>query len=98
MKTKDATATNGGANADNLQQTLEHGVARATVAAHQTIDSMSDAATHAAGTLGGKGDQLHDSGTRIVTRAGGYVREHPVASLGMAVAAGYLLSRLLSSR
>jgi ElaB/YqjD/DUF883 family membrane-anchored ribosome-binding protein len=120
MKTKDAAATNGGANADNLQHTLEHGVERATVAAHHTIDSLSDAAqpaidhlrsgahkavdsagvaaTHAAGALGGKGDQLHDSGTRIVERAGGYVREHPVASLGMAVAAGYLLSRLLSSR
>jgi len=27
-----------------------------------------------------------------------YVRENPVASLGMAVAAGYVLSRLFSSR
>jgi ElaB/YqjD/DUF883 family membrane-anchored ribosome-binding protein len=120
MKTKDTTATNGGASADNLQHTLEHGVERATLAAHHTIDSLSDAAqptidhlragahkavdsaggvaTHAAGALGGKGDQLQDSGKRIVERAGGYVREHPVASLGMAVAAGYLLSRLLSSR
>jgi ElaB/YqjD/DUF883 family membrane-anchored ribosome-binding protein len=98
MKTKDATTTNGGANVDNLQQTLEHGVERATVAAHHTIDSMSDAATHAAGAVGGKGDQLQDSGRRVVERAGGYVREHPVASLGIAVAAGYLLSRLLSAR
>jgi len=120
MKTKNATTTNGGAKGDNLQHTLEHGVERATSAAHHTIDSLSDAAqptidhlrsgahkavdsagnvaTHAAGTLGGKGDQLHDNATKIVERAGGYVREHPVASLGMAVAAGYLLSRLLSSR
>lgn len=120
MKTKDAKATNGGANADNLQHTLEHGVERATAAAHHGIDSVSDAAqpaiehlrasahqavdsaggaaTHAAGALGGKGDQLQDSGKRVVERAGGYVREHPVASLGLAVATGYLLSRLLSSR
>lgn len=120
MKTRDTKATNGGAKDDNLQHTLEHGVERATEAAHHTIDSVSDAAqptiehlrsgahkavdsagvaaTHAAGAVGGKGDQLHDSGKRIAERAGGYVREHPVASLGMAVAAGYLLSRLLSSR
>ena len=115
MKTKDPTATNGG----NMQDTLEHGVERATVAAHHTIDSVSDAAepaiehlrsgahkavdsagvaaTHAAGAVGGTGDHLQDTGKRIVARTGGYVREHPVASLGMAVAAGYLVSRLLSS-
>ncbi len=116
MKNKEAVTGNGG----NFQHTLEHGVDKATVAAHDTIDSVSDAArpaldhlvssahgavdragvaaAHAAGTVGVKGDQLNAGGKRMVERAGGYVREHPVASLGMAVAAGYFLSRLLSSR
>ncbi len=116
MKNKETVSANGG----NFQHTLEHGVDKATVAAHDTIDSVSDAArpaldhlvssahgavdragvaaTHAAGTVGVKGDQLNASGKRVAERAGGYVREHPMASLGMAVAAGYLLSRLLSSR
>ena len=110
------TATNGG----DLEHKLEHGVERATGAAHHSIDSMSDAAqpaienlrsgahtavdsagnaaTHAAGALGVKGDQLQEKGKEIVERAGVYVREHPMASLGMAVAAGYILSRLLTSR
>jgi len=66
--------------------------------AHGAVDSAGVAATHAAETLGVKGDRLNESGKRIVERASGYVREHPVASLGMAVATGYLLSRLLSSR
>lgn len=116
MTNKYGTATNGG----DLEHTLEHGVERATGAAHHTIDSMSDAAkpaienlrsgahkavdsagdvaTHAAGALGVKGDQLQEKGKLIVERTGVYVREHPMASLGMAVAAGYILSRLLSSR
>ena len=116
MKNKKTVAANGG----NFQHTLEHGVDKATIAAHDTIDSVSDAArpaldhlvssahgavdragvaaTHAAGSLGARGDQLNAGGQRMVERASGYVREHPVASLGMAVAAGYFLSRLLASR
>jgi ElaB/YqjD/DUF883 family membrane-anchored ribosome-binding protein len=116
MTNKYGTATNGG----DLEHKLEHGVERATGAAHHTIDSVSDAArpaienlrsgahravdtagdaaAHAAGALGVKGEELQEQGKVIVERAGSYVREHPVASLGMAVAAGYILSRLMSSR
>ncbi len=116
MDSKTPLSANGG----NFQNTLERGVDAATVAAHDTIDSVSDAArpaldqivsgahvavdragvaaAHAAEALGVKGDQLNVSGKRIVDHAGVYVREHPVASLGMAVAAGYFLSWLLSSR
>jgi ElaB/YqjD/DUF883 family membrane-anchored ribosome-binding protein len=73
---------------------LDHLVA----SAHSAVDGAGVAATHAAGTLGVRGDQLNDSGHRMVERAGSYVRENPVVCLGIAVAAGYLLSRLLSSR
>ena len=66
--------------------------------AHVAVDRASVAATHAAGTLGVKGDQLNVSGQKLMDHAEGYVRQHPVASLGMAVAAGYILSRLLSPR
>jgi len=66
--------------------------------AHETVDRAGAAASNAAGTLGVKGDQLNDSGARMIERAGVYVRENPVASIGMAVAAGYILSRLFSSR
>ena len=66
--------------------------------AHGAVDRAGNAATHAGGTLGAKGEQLNAGTQRMVDQAQGYVREHPVASLGMAVAAGYFLSRLLSSR
>ena len=103
-----------------FQENLEHGIDKATVAAHETICSMSDAAhpaldqlassahvavdragvaaTHAAGAVGAKGDQINASGKRAVEQAEAFVHENPMASLGMAVAFGYVLSRLLSSR
>jgi ElaB/YqjD/DUF883 family membrane-anchored ribosome-binding protein len=79
---------------DAARPALDHVVS----SAHGAVDHAGAVATHGAGALGLKGDQLNDSGKKIAERAGSYVREHPVASLGMAVAAGYLLSRLLSSR
>jgi len=66
--------------------------------AHGAVDRAGLTASHVAGTLGVQGDQLNDKGRRMVERAESYVRQNPVASLGMAVAAGYFLSRLLSSR
>ena len=73
---------------------LDHMVANA----HETVDRVGLAAASAAEVLGVKGDQINDSSKRVIERASVYVRENPVASLGMAVAAGYVLSRLLSSR
>ena len=112
--------TNAPVNGGDIQHSLERGAKRATVAAHDAIDSAVDttgpaldnavasahetvdragaAATTVAGAVGVKGDQLNDSGKRIVERASVYVRENPVTSLGIAVAAGYVLSRLFSSR
>ncbi|HLF31187.1 MAG TPA: hypothetical protein VI566_09195 [Xanthomonadales bacterium] len=79
---------------DAARPALDHMVS----GAHGAVDRAGVAAAHAAGTLGMKGDQWNDSGKKIVERAGFYVRQHPVAFLGMAVAAGYFLSRLLSPR
>lgn len=66
--------------------------------AHVAVDRAGDAATQAAKTLGARGDQINASGKRAVEKAGTFVNENPLASLGIAVAFGYLLSRLVSSR
>jgi len=71
---------------------LDHLVANA----HETVDRVGSAASSAAGAVGVKGDQINDGSKRVIERAGVYVRENPVTSLGIAVAAGYVLSRLLS--
>lgn len=72
------------------------GVDRATRSAHDTIDRVASAATHAAerftdGRLTHQAQEWRSTTTS-------YVREHPLTAVGIAVAAGYLLSRLTSYR
>jgi ElaB/YqjD/DUF883 family membrane-anchored ribosome-binding protein len=79
------------------------GVARPAVdriasGAHQAVDKIASVAGQAADTLGVKGEQLMKLQAQAMEQCRGYVRENPVASLGIAIAAGYLLSRLLRSR
>lgn len=73
-------------------------VNRMASSAHDVVDRVAGVATHTAETLGIKGEQLKSAQKRLMEGARDYVREHPVASLGIAVATGYLLSRLLSPR
>jgi len=73
-------------------------VDRMTVSAHEAVDRVSGAANRAVETLGTKGKQLNAAEKRLVAGTQKYVREHPVASVGMAITAGYLLSRIFSRR
>jgi ElaB/YqjD/DUF883 family membrane-anchored ribosome-binding protein len=56
------------------------------------------AATHAAGAIGQKGEQLRNAEQQFIEDCRAYIHENPVASLGIAVGAGFLLSRLISGR
>jgi ElaB/YqjD/DUF883 family membrane-anchored ribosome-binding protein len=62
------------------------------------VDRVAGAATQAAETLGVKGEQIKTAQQKVVEGAREYMNEHPVATLGAAVAVGFVLSRLLSSR
>lgn len=73
-------------------------VERVASGAHQVVDRVAGVATRAAETLGVKGEQLKSAEKKLMEGAREYVNQHPVASLGIAMAAGYLLSRLLSSK
>jgi ElaB/YqjD/DUF883 family membrane-anchored ribosome-binding protein len=82
---------------DSLADAARPALDNVASGAHGAVDRVGSAAVHAAGSLGEKGDQLNVSGKKIAERAGFYIREHPLASLGIAMASGYVLSRLLSS-
>lgn len=69
-----------------------------SIAAHEAVDKIATATTKAAEAIGEKGDQLKNAEQQLMENCRGYVRENPLTSLGIAAAAGFLLSRLLSSR
>lgn len=71
---------------------------KASHAAHETVDKIAGATNKAAERIGEKGEQLKNAEQNLLNNCRVYARENPVASLGIAVAAGFLLSRLLSSR
>ncbi len=82
--------------ADALSEKAHGGIDRLSSGAHQVIDRAAGAATVAAERLGAKSRDLLATRDEWTDVTRGYVREHPLAALGVALAAGYLLSRMLS--
>lgn len=73
-------------------------VDRLSKGAHDTIDRAADYAASAADRVSEKYDELYQMQEDWVEAGREYVREHPVAALGMALAAGYLLSMIMRRR
>ena len=83
---------------DKISDAAHPAVDRVASGAHQAVAKITSAAGQAAETLGVKGEQLKEAQGRAMELGRDYVRDNPVVSLGIAIAAGFLLSRLLSSR
>ena len=66
--------------------------------AHEAYDKVADATSHAAEALGEKGEQLISAEQKLMKNCRGYISDNPITSVSIAVAAGFLLSRLLSRR
>ena len=71
---------------------------KASHSAHEAVDKIASATNQAAEALGEKGEQLKNAEQQLMESCRGYVQDNPITSLGIAVAAGFLLSRLLSGR
>jgi ElaB/YqjD/DUF883 family membrane-anchored ribosome-binding protein len=67
---------------------------KATARVHGAVDQVADAAAPAAQWLEEQGETLTTSGEKLVDNTCKYIAAHPLQSLGLAVAAGYLISRL----
>jgi ElaB/YqjD/DUF883 family membrane-anchored ribosome-binding protein len=73
-------------------------VDNAANSAHEAVDKIASTTNQAAETLAGKGEQLKNSEQQLMENCRSYVRDNPITSLGLAAAAGFLLSRLMSGR
>jgi ElaB/YqjD/DUF883 family membrane-anchored ribosome-binding protein len=85
----------------NMDRTIE----RTSERAHQAVDRAAGAASSVAERLGERVDSLAERGEELrelpenwLEGAREYVRENPVASLGIALAAGYILSMIMRSK
>lgn len=83
---------------DKMSAVARPAVDRMAAGAHQAVDRVAEVAHRAAESVGTTGGQIKEAHTRLMADCSGYVRVNPIKSLGIAAAAGFLLSRLLSSR
>lgn len=66
-------------------------------AAEGVADKIAGAASQAGEALGEKGHQLKEKEQQAMNNCRAYIREYPIASIGVALAAGFALSQLAHS-
>lgn len=66
--------------------------------AHEAVDWAADATNNATANLSDKGHELKATQEKWMAQAREYMQENPATSFGIALAGGYLLSRILGSR
>lgn len=73
-------------------------VDRILTGAHQAVDKLSGLATVAADTVSEKSVQLKEAHAKLMASGRDQVSEKPAVAVGIAVAAGIIIGRILSSR
>ncbi|HEY0878669.1 MAG TPA: hypothetical protein VGE10_09475 [Zeimonas sp.] len=90
---------------DDMARKAEHAADRMADKAHQTVDRLSDKvqptmdalsekASQAVDAVSQRADQLRGSGEAALETTRNYVRENPIAAIGIAAVAGLLLGRM----
>ena len=82
----------------STQGSTDKTIDRASSTAHDAIDRSTQTASQYAERFGEKADEWLEMKDTWVEGTREYVRENPIAALGIAVAAGYVLSMLMRSR
>ncbi len=90
-------ATRKGNNTDAISG-LAPVVERVAAGAHDAVDKAANAATAAAKLVEKRGEQLKAVQARYLDGCREQVRDNPLAAIGIAVAAGFLISLLLNRR
>jgi ElaB/YqjD/DUF883 family membrane-anchored ribosome-binding protein len=82
----------------HMSEKAHAGIDRFTSSAHNTVDRVASAASSAAERFHVADSKFAHSAQEWKEQTCSYVRAHPMTAVGIAVAAGYLLSRLTHSR
>lgn len=77
------------------QNTAHQSIDKVSDAAHQTVDKLAGAAAPAADWVSENARKLKNMEQQLVSDASNYVRQHPLAAVGIAVVAGMIISKLI---
>jgi ElaB/YqjD/DUF883 family membrane-anchored ribosome-binding protein len=77
-----------------VSEKAHEGIEKVSDGAHGAVERIASAAVSAADRVGDMGQQWMSAKDEWIDTGRGYVREHPVAAVGIALSVGYLLSRL----
>jgi ElaB/YqjD/DUF883 family membrane-anchored ribosome-binding protein len=80
--------------ANDVANKAKPAIDRVASMAHQAVDKAASATAPAADWLSEKGESLRSTEKKLVADTCNYVSTNPVKSLGIAVAAGFLISLL----
>jgi ElaB/YqjD/DUF883 family membrane-anchored ribosome-binding protein len=80
---------------DTREESKSETINRIASSAHHAVDRIAQGADGALHSLRGGSTAWKDTGDQSLERVQEYVRDRPLMALGMAVAAGFLLSRLM---
>ena len=82
----------------NREETIMETIDKAANSPNEAVDKVASATNQAAEAIGKKGEQLKNAEQQLIEDCRVYVRDNPITSVGIAVAAGFLLSRMVSGR
>lgn len=82
------------AAAEKAAEAAASGIERASERAHQAVDRVADSMSSAAHRFGDKSQEWLATQERWMASGRDCVRRHPIASVGIALGVGLLLSRL----
>ncbi|CAH0446606.1 hypothetical protein [Ralstonia syzygii] len=85
-------------NGNLIRPEAAESAGRAKAAAHEAIDRTADAAVSAVDAAVSHGAQWRAAQQRLVDDAVACMRANPLATIGLAFGAGFLISRLLGGR
>ncbi|MES2153019.1 MAG: hypothetical protein V4508_24845 [Pseudomonadota bacterium] len=95
---KDMSMSASGGTAAELHQGIDRVAEKVSGSAHAGVDSVSGALTDASKRVNEKTRQLSEAYRHFADSGRGYVRNRPATAVLTALAAGYVLSRLIGRR